>query len=112
MVRAISREPESLEAFITELTPARGRDQTFDRIISHLQSEVDNRNDVECRARRLVEEMALALQGALILQHAEEEIADAFLASRLNGEHGHVFGTLPAATPFKLIIERARPKIE
>jgi len=112
VLRAISREPESLEAFMDELTPARGGDKRFDRFIGDLQNELDDRNDVEYRARRLVEQMALGLQGALMVQHAENAVADAFLASRLNGEYGHVFGTLPTVTRFKQIIERARPKME
>jgi putative acyl-CoA dehydrogenase len=112
VLRAISREPESLNAFMDELSLARGGDERLDRFIDELRKELDDRNNVECRARQLVERMALALQGALMLQHAAAPTADAFLASRLNGEHCHVFGTLSAATQFKSIIEHARPQVE
>ncbi|MFN3567124.1 MAG: DNA alkylation response protein, partial [Burkholderiaceae bacterium] len=58
-------------------------------------------------ARRLAERIALAMQGALLVRHAPHEVADAFCASRLHGDAGACFGTLPAATAFAQIIERA-----
>ena len=48
------------------------------------------------RARRIVERMALALQGSLLVRHAPAAVADAFCASRLAGDGGLAFGTLPA----------------
>ena len=65
--------------------------------------------DLELRARRLVERLALALQGSLLVRHAPPEVADAFCASRLGGDGGRAFGTLPAGTDFEAILERAFP---
>ncbi len=59
------------------------------------------------RARRLVERMALALQGALLLQHAPSAVADAFCASRLDPERGHEIGTLSASLDHNAILARA-----
>jgi putative acyl-CoA dehydrogenase len=53
--------------------------------------------------------MALVLQGALLVQHAPPEVADAFCASRLGGDWGAAFGTLPPTLDLTSIVERARP---
>jgi putative acyl-CoA dehydrogenase len=55
--------------------------------------------------------MALALQAALLVRHGDHAVADAFCASRLAGEHGLAFGTLPAGVDCERIIERARPQV-
>ena len=60
-------------------------------------------------ARRLVEELALALQASLLTRHAPPEVADAFCASRLAGEGGRVYGTLPDGVKAQAIIDRALP---
>ena len=51
---------------------------------------------IEARARRVVERMALALQASLLVRYGDEAVADAFCASRLAGDWGHAFGTLPS----------------
>jgi putative acyl-CoA dehydrogenase len=53
--------------------------------------------------------MALVLQGSLLVRHAPAAVADAFCASRLAGDWGHTFGTLPAGPAMTQIIERAVP---
>ena len=60
-------------------------------------------------ARRLVEELALALQGSLLVRHAPAAVADGFCASRLAGGGGRVYGTLPAGVDAPAVIERALP---
>ena len=52
--------------------------------------------------------MALALQGSLLVRYGDEAVADAFCASRLSGDWGQAFGTLPAGTDFARIIDRHR----
>ena len=52
--------------------------------------------------------MALALQGSLLVRYGDEAVADAFCASRLSGDWGQAFGTLPAGTDFTRIIDRHR----
>jgi putative acyl-CoA dehydrogenase len=59
----------------------------------------------------VVERMALVLQGALLVQHAPPEVADAFCASRLGGDWGSAFGTLPPTLDLASIVERARPEV-
>ena len=64
--------------------------------------------EIETRARRIVERMALLLQGSLMVRFGDEASADAFCASRLDGDWGRAFGTLPAGTDFTRIIDRHR----
>ena len=65
-----------------------------------------NLGDAEYRARRITEGIAVALQASLLVRHAPPAVADAFCATRLAGEGGRAFGTLPAGTDFEAILER------
>ena len=68
----------------------------------------EDRND-EAQARGLVRDLVLALQAALLIKHAPAAVADAFCASRLSGEGGGAFGTLPRSGDLRAIAERAAP---
>jgi putative acyl-CoA dehydrogenase len=107
-LRAMAKQPESAEAFLIEVGRAAGADQRLDNVVADLSKELSNLDELEFRARRLVETMALALQGSLLVRHAPAAVADAFCASRFGGDWGHAFGTLPAGTDTKTIIERSR----
>ncbi|HEX8950727.1 MAG TPA: DNA alkylation response protein, partial [Polyangia bacterium] len=72
-----------------------------------LARELGEIEDLEARARRLVERMALTLQASLMVRHAPRELADAFVTSRLDGERGLAFGTLPRGTAVDPILARA-----
>ncbi|MCA9110612.1 MAG: hypothetical protein KDA52_11720, partial [Planctomycetaceae bacterium] len=112
VLRAMSREPESLAAFEAELQKASGADKRLDRLIGQIRVGLHYKEDVQFRARRLVEQMALALQASLLVQHGDPHVAEAFCASRLAGDHGHVFGTLSPEVQFSKIIQRSRPQTE
>jgi putative acyl-CoA dehydrogenase len=109
VLRAMAREPETLPAFQRELAKAAGADARYDAFVRSLEQELARPEEHEARARRIVEQMALALQGALLLQHAPHAVADAFVASRLAGAAGQEYGTLPAGTDFGAIIGRVLP---
>jgi putative acyl-CoA dehydrogenase len=111
VLRAMGRSAESVEAFFAEVGLARGAERRLDAFVVRLRAELADFAAVETRARGLVERMALALQGSLLVRHAEPAVADAFAASRLGGEHGLAFGTLPRGVEFRRIIERARPAV-
>ena len=106
VLRAIQRSPESLAALIEEIGEARG-DLRLDGYVRDLRRELADLKDLETRARRLVERLALALQASLLVRHAPIAVADAFCASRLGGDAGRAFGTLPAGTELGAILERA-----
>jgi putative acyl-CoA dehydrogenase len=108
VLRAIGREPDSLPALLGELALARGVNESYDASLSSLEGELRDPAEAESRARVLTERMALLLQASLLLRHAPSFVSDAFCASRLAGG-GLVFGTLPAGTRCRDIVERAAP---
>ncbi len=110
VLRAMSRDPDSIEAFLAELDEARGADPRLDRLIDGIRDGLGGGARPEAGMRRLVESMAVAWQAGLMARHAPTAIADAYLASRLDGTTGGwTYGTLPAATPFEDILALARP---
>jgi len=109
VLRAMAREPESIAAFVVEVERGQGLDVRLDRAIADLKRELANPDDAETRARRVVERMAVALQGSLLVRYGDPAVADAFCASRLGGDWGHSMGTLPPAVKFTAIVERHRP---
>jgi putative acyl-CoA dehydrogenase len=111
VLRAMARQPESVEAFFDELDASAGGDQRLDTAVEKLKGAFTDVASLEHRARSVVGEMALALQGALLVRYGHPAVADAFCASRLSGEWGTVFGTLPTGLDLASIIDRATPKV-
>lgn len=111
VLRAAARQPESLEAFFGELDDSAGGDHRLDTAVAKLRASFSDVDSLEHRARSVVGEMALALQGALLVRYGHPAVADAFCASRLSGEWGTVFGTLPTGLDLASIIDRATPKV-
>jgi len=108
VLRAIVREPGSIESLMTELRSARGEYAALDRCVEGIASELAKPDDAEKRARSLVESMATALQASLLARTAPRVVADAFIAGRL-GSGGRTFGTLHADVELAPILERANP---
>jgi putative acyl-CoA dehydrogenase len=105
VLRAMIKNPSSLDAFFAEVGEGAGEPR-LDAYVSELRDDLGDMTGIESRARSLVERMALALQGSLLLRFGDQAVADAFCASRLAGDWGQAFGTLPAGTDFERIIER------
>ncbi|HEV3319453.1 MAG TPA: acyl-CoA dehydrogenase family protein [Solirubrobacteraceae bacterium] len=110
VLRALVRTPRSLEVFLHEVKRAQGADTRLDARVRDLESQFADPATLESRARRVVESMALCLQGSLLVRHAPPAVADAFCAARLAGDGGLEYGTLPAGTDFAAIIARGRPQ--
>jgi putative acyl-CoA dehydrogenase len=111
VLRALSRSPRSLEVFLAEVRRAEGADARLDARVRELEGQfAADPTTLETRARRVVESMALCLQGSLLVRHAPAAVADAFCASRLGEEAGLEYGTLPAGVDFEAIIARGRPQ--
>jgi len=111
VLRTMARAPESLAAFLDEVALARGADARLDRAIDRLSADLVDLEAIEARARHVVERMALVLQAALLVRHAPHPVADAFCASRLDGQGGMAFGTLPGGTDRAAIVQRATPPL-
>jgi putative acyl-CoA dehydrogenase len=109
VLRAMQREPQAINAFLVEVGRARGADHRLDGALKSLLTELGDLDGVEARARRLVERMALLLQGSLLVRFAPPAVADAFCASRLGNDWGVGFGTLPHTLDLASVVDRARP---
>ncbi|HTU69390.1 MAG TPA: acyl-CoA dehydrogenase family protein [Candidatus Baltobacteraceae bacterium] len=108
VVRILRKQPEAVEALIAEIDPVLG-DARLAGVARSLRTDLAE-EDVEWRARALVERMALLWQSSLLLQQAPEYVSDAFIASRLEGGSGRTLGTLPIKTTLRAIVDRAAPR--
>jgi putative acyl-CoA dehydrogenase len=109
VLRAMQKTPAVVDAFFAELARARGANAALDAAVAALQAEFKDLADLEYRARHVVDRMALTLQAALLFRHAPPAVADAFCASRLQGEGHRHYGTLPRGVDCAAIIRRATP---
>jgi putative acyl-CoA dehydrogenase len=115
VLRAIEREPAGLAAFLAECETASGADGRLDAHLARVRSIAGRpagdhtQAAAQFGARALVEDLALALQGSLLVRHSPTAVADAFCAARLGVEGGRAYGTLPAGVDAKAIIDRAYP---
>jgi putative acyl-CoA dehydrogenase len=109
-LRAIEREPEALAVFFDEVDAAAGADQRLAKFVTRLKGRLTDQQSVPYRARRLVGDLALALQGSLLVRFGHPAVADAFTATRLNRDWGTVFGTLPAGIDVAAILDRCTPR--
>ncbi len=108
VLRAVSREPDAVDAVFAEIEAAGGADSWFDRGVRELRTELRGRE--ERRARRLAELLALCLQGSLLLRHAPDEVASAFVSSRfLPDGPWRTSGTLPAESHSAALLARVSP---
>ncbi|HKW06874.1 MAG TPA: isovaleryl-CoA dehydrogenase [Candidatus Dormibacteraeota bacterium] len=109
VLRAMQREPKTVDAYFAEVELARGLDRRLDGTLDRLKDEM--KEHTEARARVLVERMAKILQASLLLRYGDGEVAQVYCASRLGGDWGHSFGTLPSSNGLNLVIERHRPRL-
>jgi putative acyl-CoA dehydrogenase len=111
VLRALGREGSAVDAFVAEAELGRGADRRLDAALDRLGGELTRAD--EAGARRLVEQMALVLQGSLLARHSPAYVVDAFCASRLGADDsgwGRAFGTLPAGLDTAAVVARATPQ--
>jgi putative acyl-CoA dehydrogenase len=111
VLRSLEREPGSLVALLDELRRAEGTDRRFDAHLAALECEFPELIRHEGQARRLVERLALMLQASLLLRHSPAAVADAFIATRLDGRWAGHFGDLPAGVDAAALARRAVPVV-
>ncbi|WP_193161387.1 acyl-CoA dehydrogenase family protein [Microbulbifer hainanensis] len=109
VLRAIAKTPEVLLAWYSELEKSTGADLRYDRAVKVLKDQLAELDQVEYRARHLVDQMALAMQAHLLMQSGNSAVAEAFIASRLGSSGAHNTGTLPTGLDIKTLIERGNP---
>jgi putative acyl-CoA dehydrogenase len=105
VLRTLRREPAALDAFLGELAAAAGASRGFDEAARAFEREL-SATPAEADGRRIVERMALLLQGSLLLRHAPAAVADAFCATRLGLDGGRLFGILPKGGDIDGILAR------
>jgi putative acyl-CoA dehydrogenase len=121
VLRAVTREPASVEAYLDEVRRGAGHSAVLDDAIARVDKLIAEAGapgspsaaaQAQFGARRTVESLATTLQAALLAQFAPDEVADAFVATRLAGDHGATFGTLDAGLAARVarrIVDRALP---
>jgi putative acyl-CoA dehydrogenase len=121
VLRAAAKEPAALATFLDECELAAGANRHLDAHLARIREHSEallasqgggpgRRDEIQYLARRMVENLALAFEASLLVRYAPPAVSDAFCVSRLGGEGGRVYGTLPAAVDAKAIIARALPR--
>ena len=109
-LRAMATRPECVEVLFDELATTAGQDGRLDVHADDLRLSLSDPQTLQYRARKVAEDICLALQGSLLVRHGHPAVTDAFLASRMAGDWGGAFGTLPTGLDLGPIIERALVK--
>lgn len=111
VIRVMAREADAIEALRDDLDRVAGSDARLARAVEAAFDAIRAPDSPEYQARRLVEDLALAAGGALLAEHGRPEVWEAFAMSRLGGEHGYLYGTLPTSARPGEIVEPAIPGV-
>lgn len=109
-LRAMATRPECVEVLFDELAITAGHDPRLDAHVQQLRDDLADLETIEYRARKVAEDISLALQGSLLVRHGHPAVAEAFLATRMGGQWGGAFGTLPTGLDLAPILERCMVK--
>ncbi len=109
-LRAVTKEPAALEAFMAEIELARGADPVFDHALN-VTPDVVRQPEPERAARRIIQHLAQVWAAALLHRFGDAAVAAAFTHSRLGGDHADLLGTLPEAADVAGISRRALPRV-
>jgi putative acyl-CoA dehydrogenase len=110
VLRAMQKDPSTVEALRLEIESAKGVNSIFDRFVGSLNPASEIGVDAEFGARWFVEKMALALQAATLIRGGNQRIADLFCSVRLTENLGLAFGTLRSGDGVALLLDRSRPR--
>ena len=110
VLRALSKSPDVLEAWVAELDQGLGEDAALDAAVARLKSALADKDDAEYRARELVDQLALTMQASLLVRAGNAAVARAFIASRLGTRNDRNYGSLPRGLDIDAIIARGDPR--
>jgi putative acyl-CoA dehydrogenase len=105
VLRALTKEPATVEALLAELQSTAGADERLDAYVESIGNRLTTATHDKYAARDLTEKLALALQASLMVRYSSPAMAEAFITSRLAGQHGHAFGTLQAGLSVDAVLE-------
>jgi len=109
VLRALRKAPDVIEAVTAELDAAAGGHRAYDAFCASLKDRLQDASEHESAARRLTQDLALALQASLLARHSPAFVFEAFVNARLGADWAGAFGTLAPNAPFDALIERAMP---
>jgi putative acyl-CoA dehydrogenase len=109
-LRAMATRPECVDVLFDELAKTTGQDPRLDAHVDALKPALGDVDTIQYRARKVAEDISLALQGSLLVRHGHPAVAEAFLATRMGGAWGGAFGTMPTGLDLASILERAMVK--
>jgi len=131
VLRAVAREPETLDIVLNELSRVQGQNRLLDSFGKGLSRDIvalkktlaiqaaqakSKKNAsklaaqafaTEAGARQLVEKLALALTSVVMLEQTPPFVSSAYINARLGNKSGFAFGTLSPRAQIKAIVERA-----
>ena len=108
MARAIQRSPQTLDAYLAEVSAVKGESAALDRHVAALKADLSDLGDFETRARDLCDRLAVGLQAAALIR-AGSPVAEAFCRSRIEQRGAHLYGALTGVDT-KAIVKRAAPR--
>ena len=109
-LRAMATRPECVDVLFDELCESAGQDPRLGGHVERLRTQLADLDGIAYRARKVAEDICLALQGSLLVRHGHPAVAEAFLTTRLEGHWGGAFGTMPDGLDLAPILERALVK--
>ena len=110
-IRAMGRQPQTIAVLVDELRSVAGADPLYDRFVESLTAHLGDTESLEYRARVVAGDVAMALQAMVLLRAGHPAVAQAYVRSRLGGEHAGVYGTLPTGVDIATILQRCIPKL-
>ena len=108
VLRSIKKQPDSISVLLAEIRAGASNNRQLGIFADAIETQLADADNIERHARRIVEMAAIGLQASLMVQYSAPEAADAFIGSRVRGEWGCAFGTLPKSVRCDAIIARSR----
>lgn len=109
-LRAMATRPECVEVLFAEIDETAGQDPRLGYHVEALKKQLADLDTIQYRARKVAEDICLALQGSLLVRHGHPAVAEAFLVTRLDRQWGGAFGTMPDGLDLASTLERALVK--
>ena len=111
VLRAAQANPDSVEALADEMALGAGFDPRIETAAAAAIELLRNLQSPQAQARLVTERLAVAWQASLLARFGREDVAAAFVRSRLSIEGGRIYGTLPADAALRQIVEPAIPRL-
>ncbi|HEY3996297.1 MAG TPA: acyl-CoA dehydrogenase family protein [Mycobacterium sp.] len=109
-LRAMATRPECVEVLFAEIDETASQDPRLGNHVEALKKQLADFDTIQYRARKVAEDICLALQGSLLVRHGHPAVAEAFLVTRLDRQWGGAFGTMPDGLDLAPILERSLVK--